>query len=258
MVYDCNATILFGTDTFLSGYAKVAHSYDFYSVRYIFAGAEKVRDETRRIWSEKFGVRILEGYGATETSPVLATNSPMHYKAGAVGRFLPGIEYELEPVPGIDDGGKLIVSGPNIMKGYLRAENPGVLEPPENNRYDTGDIIEIDAEGFATIKGRAKRFAKIAGEMVSLSAVESQAAAVWPDFAHAVVSLPDARKGEQLVLLTENEAAGRDALLEHAKSNGIVELMVPREIHSVAKMPVLGTGKLDYEAIKTMAISLVP
>ena len=229
MVYDSNATILFGTDTFLTGYAKVAHGYDFYSVRYIFAGAEKVRDETRRIWSEKFGVRILEGYGATETSPVLATNSPMHYKAGAVGRFLPGIDYELEPVPGIDDGGKLIVSGPNIMKGYLRAENPGVLEPPENDRYDTGDIIHIDDEGFATIKGRAKRFAKIAGEMVSLSAVESQASAVWPDHAHAVVSLPDARKGEQLVLLTENETAARDALLAHARSNGIVELMVPRE-----------------------------
>ena len=257
MDYDSNATILFGTDTFLTGYAKVAHGYDFYSVRYIFAGAEKVRDETRRIWSEKFGVRILEGYGATETSPVLATNSPMHYKAGAVGRFLPGIDYELEPVPGIDDGGKLIVSGPNIMKGYLRAENPGVLEPPENDRYDTGDIIHIDDEGFATIKGRAKRFAKIAGEMVSLSAVESQASAVWPDHAHAVVSLPDARKGEQLVLLTENETAARDALLAHARSNGIVELMVPREIHAVEKIPVLGTGKLDYEAIKTMAMSLV-
>ena len=257
MVYESNATILFGTDTFLTGYAKVAHGYDFYSVRYIFAGAEKVKDETRRIWSEKFGVRILEGYGATETSPVLATNSPMHYKAGAVGRFLPGIKYEIEPVPGIDEGGKLIVSGPNIMKGYLRAENPGVLETPENGRYDTGDIIDIDSQGFATIKGRAKRFAKIAGEMVSLSAVEGQAAAVWPNHAHAVVSLPDARKGEQLVLLTENQAADRDALLVHAKTNGIVELMVPREIHWVDKMPVLGTGKLDYESIKTIASSLV-
>ena len=143
MVYDSNATILFGTDTFLTGYAKVAHGYDFYSVRYIFAGAEKVRDETRRIWSEKFGIRIFEGYGATETSPALATNSPMHYKAGAVGRFLPGIDYEIEPVPGIDEGGKLIVSGPNIMKGYLRAENPGVLEEPENNRYDTGESSDI-------------------------------------------------------------------------------------------------------------------
>jgi acyl-[acyl-carrier-protein]-phospholipid O-acyltransferase/long-chain-fatty-acid--[acyl-carrier-protein] ligase len=257
MVYETNATIMFGTDTFLTGYAKVAHGYDFYSVRYIFAGAEKVKDETRRIWSEKFGVRILEGYGATETAPALTTNSPMHYKAGSVGRFLPGIEYEIEPVPGIDGGGKLIVSGPNIMKGYLRAENPGVLEESENSRYDTGDIIDLDPDGFVIIKGRAKRFAKIAGEMVSLSAVERQAAAVWPDHAHAVVSLPDARKGEQLVLLTEAEAVGRDALLVHAKANGIVELMVPREIHSVEKIPVLGTGKLDYESIKAMAIELV-
>jgi acyl-[acyl-carrier-protein]-phospholipid O-acyltransferase/long-chain-fatty-acid--[acyl-carrier-protein] ligase len=257
MVYDSNATILFGTDTFLTGYARVAHGYDFYSVRYIFAGAEKVKDETRRIWSEKFGVRILEGYGATETSPVLATNSPMHFKAGSVGRFLPGIKHELEPVPGIEEGGKLIVSGPNIMKGYLRAENPGVLEPPENDRYDTGDIIDMDPQGFATIKGRAKRFAKIAGEMVSLTAVESQAAAVWPDHAHAAVSLPDARKGEQLVLLTENNSAGRAELLDHAKANGIVELMVPREIHCVENIPVLGTGKLDYVAIKDLAVSLV-
>lgn len=257
LVYETNATILFGTDTFLTGYAKVAHAYDFYSVRYIFAGAEKVKDETRRIWSEKFGIRIMEGYGATETAPVLATNTPMHYKAGAVGRFLPGITYELEPVPGIEGGGKLIVSGPNIMKGYLRAEQPGVLEPPPDNRYDTGDIIDIDDYGFATIKGRAKRFAKIAGEMVSLSAVEGQAAAVWPEYAHAVVSLPDERKGEQLVLLTENAEASRAALLSHAQSNGIVELMVPREIHAVEKIPVLGTGKLDYQSITALAQKLV-
>lgn len=258
LVYDTNATILFGTDTFLSGYARVAHAYDFYSVRYVFAGAERVRDETRRVWSEKFGLRILEGYGATETAPVLATNSPMHYRAGTVGRFLPGIDYTLEPVPGIDDGGRLIVSGPNIMKGYLRAENPGVLEPPADGRYDTGDIVDVDGRGFVTIKGRARRFAKIAGEMVSLGAVESHAAAVWPDHAHAVVALPDARKGEQVVLLTDNPSPDRAELLRHAQRNGIAELMVPREIHAVDAIPVLGTGKVDYEAVRKLASDLMP
>ncbi|NKB58516.1 MAG: acyl-[ACP]--phospholipid O-acyltransferase [Alphaproteobacteria bacterium] len=249
LVYDTNATIMFGTDTFLTGYARVAHPYDFYSLRYVFAGAEKVKDETRRVWSDKFGLRILEGYGATETAPVIAANTPMHFKARTVGRAMPGIECELEPVPGIEEGGKLIVSGPNVMLGYLRAENPGVLEATENNRYDTGDIVTIDGEGFITIQGRAKRFAKIAGEMVSLTAVEALAAAVWPNHMHAAMSIPDARKGEQIVLLTENPDAVRAELSNHAQSNGMSELAVPRTVQTVAAIPVLGTGKVDYVGV---------
>src|SRR6478609_8564076 len=200
IAYGINATILFGTDTFLAGYARVADNYDFYSVRYVFAGAERVKAETRRVWFEKFGIRLLEGYGATETSPGLAVNTPMHFKAGTVDRLLPGIEHRLEKVPGIDAGGRLYVRGPNVMLGYLRAENPGVLEPPKDGWYDTGDIVDIDAEGFITIKGRAKRFAKIAGEMVPLGAVEDLVASVWPENQHAVVALPDTKRGEQLVL----------------------------------------------------------
>lgn len=252
MVYDTDATIMFGTDTFLTGYARVAHPYDFYSLRYVFAGAEKVKDETRRTWSDKFGIRILEGYGATETAPVIAANTPMHFKAGSVGRIMPGITHELEPVPGIDKGGKLIVTGPNVMLGYLRAENPGVLEETQNQTYDTGDIVTIDSEGYVTIEGRAKRFAKIAGEMVSLSAVESYAAAVWPDHMHAVISIPDERKGEQIVLVTDNPDADRKALSAYAKEEGITELMIPKDIRSVDKVPVLGTGKIDYVGIKDL------
>jgi acyl-[acyl-carrier-protein]-phospholipid O-acyltransferase/long-chain-fatty-acid--[acyl-carrier-protein] ligase len=187
-VYGLNATILFGTDTFLSGYARAADNYDFYSVRYVFAGAERVKPETRRVWFERFGIRILEGYGATETSPALAVNTPMHFKAGTVGRLLPGIQHRLERIEGIDASGRLFVRGPNVMLGYLRAENPGVLQPPADGWYDTGDIVDIDADGFVTIKGRAKRFAKVAGEMVPLGAVEDLVSKVWPEETHAVVT----------------------------------------------------------------------
>ena len=246
LVYDSNATIMFGTDTFLAGYARTAHAYDFYSLRYVFAGAEKVKAETRKIWFDKFGLRLMEGYGATETAPVLAVNSPMHFKAGTVGRLLPGIKADLEPVPGIIEGGRLHVTGPNVMKGYLLADQPGKLQPPEAGRYDTGDIVSIDADGFITIQGRAKRFAKIAGEMVSLTAVEGQASALWPDSLHAVISVPDPKKGEQLVLVTDREGAERADLLAHARKEGVAELMVPREVRVVAELPILGTGKIDY------------
>jgi acyl-[acyl-carrier-protein]-phospholipid O-acyltransferase/long-chain-fatty-acid--[acyl-carrier-protein] ligase len=252
MVYETDATILFGTDTFLAGYARSANAYDFYSVRYIFAGAERVKDETRRIWAEKFGLRILEGYGATETSPVIATNTPMHYKAGTVGRLLPGLKMRLETVPGIDRGGRLIVSGPNVMLGYLRSEAPGVIEAPRDGWYDTGDIVEIDDEGFIRIVGRAKRFAKVAGEMVPLNAVEELVGTLWPGRGHAVIAVPDPRRGETLVLVTEQESPDRAALIAHAQSRGVPEIFVPRTILAVKKLPLLGSGKTDYPAVKDL------
>ena len=256
LAYGVNATILFGTDTFLAGYARVADNYDFYSVRYVFAGAERVKAETRRVWSEKFGIRILEGYGATETAPALAVNTPMHFKAGTVGRLLPGIAHRVEPVEGIADAGRLFVRGPNVMLGYLRAENPGVLEPPADGWYDTGDIVQIDPEGFVTIKGRAKRFAKVAGEMVPLGAVEDLVARVWPSAMHAVVTLPDAKRGEQLVLITEQADATRAVLAAAAREAGLPEIFVPRAIAHVSKVPILGTGKIDYVSAGKLAVEL--
>ncbi len=246
LAYDANATILFGTDTFLSGYARMAHSYDFYSLRHIFAGAERVRDETRRTYAEKFGLRIMEGYGATEAGPVIAVNTPMHFQAGSVGRLLPGIEVKLEAVPGIDEGGRLSIRGPNIMAGYLKADSPGVLQPPEGGWHDSGDIVTIDKPGFVVIRGRAKRFAKIGGEMVSLPAVEGYAAKVWPGAEHAVVTRPDARKGEQLVLFTTQQGATAGDLQAWGRANGVAELAIPRDIRVIDALPVLGTGKLDY------------
>ncbi len=251
--YDASATILFGSDTFLSGYARMAQPYDFYSLRYIFAGAERVRPQTRTIYAEKFGVRILEGYGATECSPVIAVNSPMHFKAGSVGQLLPGMEARIEPVAGIEAGGQLFVRGPNVMAGYLRADAPGALQPPEGGWHDTGDIVSLDAAGFVTICGRVKRFAKIGGEMVSLGAAEGYAAALWPQAAHAVVARPDPRKGEELVLFTTAPEATAQALLAWGRSQGVSELALPRDVRRVEAIATLGAGKPDYVALNATA-----
>jgi acyl-[acyl-carrier-protein]-phospholipid O-acyltransferase/long-chain-fatty-acid--[acyl-carrier-protein] ligase len=252
MSYDTNATILFGTDTFLTTYAKYANPYDFYSIRYVFAGAEKLREETRAVWSQKFGVRIFEGYGATETAPVIATNTPMQNKTGTVGRLLPGINHRITPVPGIENGGQLSVSGPNIMKGYLFATEPGVLVPPAHGWYDTGDVVSIDETGFITITGRVKRFAKIAGEMISLAMVENHFNKLWPEYQHAVVNIPDSKKGERLILVTTHGSATREAVVNYAKLSQMGEISIPKTIVSVKKMPLLGTGKIDYVGVKEL------
>jgi acyl-[acyl-carrier-protein]-phospholipid O-acyltransferase/long-chain-fatty-acid--[acyl-carrier-protein] ligase len=258
LCYDTNATVLFGTDTFLAGYAKNAHPYDFFSVRLVVAGAERVKPETRAIWMEKFGLRILEGYGATETSPVLAVNTPIHFRTGTVGRLLDQIEYRLEPVPGIEDGGRLMVKGPNIMLGYLRASNPGEIEAPADGWYDTGDIVKIDGQGFVTILGRAKRFAKIAGEMVSLSAVETKLQEVFPGGQHAVVAVPDVKKGEQLVMFTTEPGLDQGKVMDGMKAAGAAALTIPRNIVNLDALPVLGSGKTDYVTLNTMARERAP
>ena len=252
MIYEVNATVVFGTNTFLKGYARFAHPYDFYSVRYVFAGAEKLQEDTRRMWNERFGIRIFEGYGATETSPVLAANTPMEHKAGSVGRLLPGMQYELIPVPGVEGGGRLMVKGPNIMLGYLLHDQPGVIQPVQGQWYDTGDIVNMDEDGYLTIAGRAKRFAKIGGEMISLSAVEEMITQVWPNQEHAVVTVADPVKGEQLVLVTTHPDAQRSELIDFARGEGIAELTIPKKILCVKTLPLLGSGKTDYPAVQQL------
>ncbi|HEX2151370.1 MAG TPA: AMP-binding protein, partial [Stellaceae bacterium] len=271
LAYGIGATVLFGTDTFLAGYARAASPYDFYALRYVFAGAEPVREETRRIWGERFGKRILEGYGVTECSPVIAVNTPMHFKPGTVGRLLPLMRHRLEPFPapdlpspgtggdrdgGVAESGLLLLSGPNVMSGYLRPDRPGIVQPPEQGWHDTGDIVRIDGEGFVTIVGRAKRFAKLAGEMVSLAVAERIAAAAYPDWRHAVVALPDARRGERLVLVTEAPAIRRDALIEAAQRERLPELAIPRDIVAGVALPLLGSGKTDYPAVTRLALAV--
>ncbi len=250
LIYQTNATVVFGTNTFLAGYARRAHPYDFFSVRYVFAGAEKLKDAVRQFYMEKFGVRIFEGYGATETAPALTMNTPMFNQPGSVGRFLPGIAWRLEPVAGIEQGGRLWVRGANVMLGYLLSDRPGELQPPEDGWYDTGDVVEVDAEGFVRIIGRARRFAKVAGEMVSLTAVEELASSVWPRALHAAVSRSHPQKGEEIVLVTEQPEATRADLLAAARERGATELSVPRVILVRKRLPVLGSGKPDYVALE--------
>ena len=252
LIYTSNATILFGTDTFLTGYARTANAYDFRSLRYVMAGAEPVRAVTRAIWVEKFGLRILEGYGVTETAPVLALNTPMFNRNGSVGRMMPGMEARLAPVEGIVDAGRLQVRGPNVMLGYLRTDAPGVVQPVADGWYDTGDIVAIDDKGFITIKGRARRFAKIAGEMVSLAAVEALAGALWPDALSAAAVLPDPRRGERIVLVTQLPAATRADFASFAKGQGAADLMVPSEVVVIAAVPLLGNGKVDFQGVRQL------
>lgn len=257
LTYDRDCTVLFGTPTFLNYYARFANPYDFSRVRYVVAGAEKLSEEVRQTYIEKFGVRILEGYGATECAPVIAVNSLMANRKGTVGQLTPTMQAKLAPVAGIEHGGRLHVTGPNVMLGYLRHDKPGVIQPPESEFgpgwYDTGDLADIDSEGFVQILGRLKRFAKVAGEMVSLETVERIALEASPKHLHASVSRKDPARGEILVLYTEDKELRRDQLVEAARRIGAPDVALPRKVEFIDKIPKLGTGKTDYVTLNNMA-----
>ena len=255
-IRETEATVVMATDTFLQGFARAADEGDLASVRLVVAGAESVKEKTRNMWA-KTDTILLEGYGATECAPVIAFNIPSTNTPGSVGRSLPAIRTRLEPVPGINKGGRLHIKGPNVMMGYMLHNDPGKVVPLAGGWHDTGDIVTID-DGFVRITGRAKRFAKIGGEMVSLAAVETVAAHIWPEAQHVVVALPDQRKGEQLVLLTTQPDADKENLQKGAREAGFPELWVPKALLVVDSIPILGSGKVDLAGARDLAIKSLP
>ena len=253
IIYERGCSVLFSTSTFLGNYAKFSHPYYFHKLRYVVAGAEKLSEEVRKVWMDKLGIRILEGYGATECAPVLSVNTPTAYRAGTVGSLLPGMEFKLETVPGIAQGELLSVRGPNVMQGYYLFDNPGVLIPSVDGWYSTGDVVDIDRDGFVHILGRVKRFAKIAGEMVSLEVVEQIASLSSPNYQHAATTQTDSQRGEKILLFTTDTTLNRETLLIASRELGSPELAVARKIIAVPEIPLLGTGKVDYVTLKHMA-----
>lgn len=260
VIYDRRCTVLMGTNTFLNGYARKAHAYDFASLRYLMAGAEKVQNATLETWARKFGIRILEGYGATECSPIISLNTRMEPGAGSAGRLLPGMEARLEPVEGVTDGGRLFVRGPNVMKGYLNADANSRFREL-NGWYDTGDIVFIDTDGFVHIRGRLKRFAKVSGEMVSLTAVEDALAGAFPQHGLrcevAIVTRPDEDRGEILIAVTNEPRLQLADLRAVIKAKGLSNLSTPRDLCVVGRIPKLGTGKTNHRELERTLINEV-
>ena len=263
LVYEIGATIMFGTDTFFRGYGRIAHPFDFHNVRFMFGGAEAVKADTRDMWMERLGIRVMEAYGSTECSPVVTANNRIFNRFGSIGKLLPAMEYKIQPIDGIEKGGELVVRGPNVMLGYILPSQPGVLQPLEDGWYHTGDVVEIDEIGFIYIKDRIKRFAKIGGEMVSLNAVDNMVrkAYEWMSpqdksedngemFSYGVVAIPHESKGEQIVLVTNNRMVTQEVLHSYIKNNGMSELYLPRIILFRDKLPVFATGKADNVTLK--------
>lgn len=259
IVYRRNVTYLFGTGTFLGYYAKHANPLDFLGLRYVISGGEKLGEEVSRLYVQKFGVRVFEGYGATECAPVISLATPKCYALGTVGRPLPCIEMKLERLEGIDHGGVLHLSGPNLMLGYYRHDQPGIIDPPRSQFgegwYATGDVVDVSEDGVLQVVGRVKRFAKIAGEMVSLDAIEEVAELASPDHRHAVVLRTEVTGGETTVLFTTDPNLTRQTLMLAAREAGRQDLTVARRIVCMPELPLLGSGKTDYVTLQAVDLT---
>jgi acyl-[acyl-carrier-protein]-phospholipid O-acyltransferase/long-chain-fatty-acid--[acyl-carrier-protein] ligase len=250
-------TYVFGTGTFLGHYGRQAQDYDFHRARYVIAGGEKLNPVVSQLWQKRFGRRVHEGYGATECAPAMALNTSLAFREGSVGRLLPAIEHRIVPLPGIETGGVLHVRAPNLMQGYFLHDRPGELQPPRSEVgdgwYNTGDIVSMDEDGFLTIIGRVKRFAKVAGEMVSLERIEQIAYHAAPAFKHAAL-VEMTGNGESTVLMTTDPALDRTRLLQAARELHAQDLAVARRIMRVDNLPLLGTGKIDYVTLSKLVI----
>ena len=270
------ATILFGTATFLSLYARNRKIDPILleSLRYVVAGAEKLPLQVRRDFQLKFNKRIFEGYGATETTPVASVNVPdavdtedwriqVGQSEGSVGMPLPGTSFKIidpetrEELP-LGEDGMICISGNQVMLGYLEDHDRTdavIFEEDGMRWYITGDKGHLTREGFLVIVDRYSRFAKIGGEMVSLGAVEEQARALLPadsDEDLAAAAVPDARKGEKVVMLVTSEGLADD-LREKMVEAGVSPLMIPSQVIRVEDVPKLGSGKTDFSALNILA-----
>jgi acyl-[acyl-carrier-protein]-phospholipid O-acyltransferase/long-chain-fatty-acid--[acyl-carrier-protein] ligase len=256
MVYEKNCTILLGTNTFLNGYARKAHPYDLQTVRYLVAGAEKVQTATFELYARKFGVRIHEGYGATECGPVLCINTKMDPNTLTAGRLVPAVQWRIEPVEGVAEGGQLFVKTPAMMKGYLNPDANAKFQAL-GGWYDTGDIAKVDDDGYVTVLGRLKRFAKVSGEMISLTAVEDALAGAFAAqyglrCTVAVVAVPDAEKGEKLIAIANEPRLKLADVRAAVRAKGLSNLCAPRELRFVPAIPKLGSGKTDHRELARM------
>jgi len=248
LVYETNSTVIFGTDTFLNGYAKSAHPYDFYFIRFVVAGVEKLREETANLWADGFGIRIFEAYGSTETSSTVAVNTPIYFKTGSVGRFLPSMEYKLVEAPHLE-GNRLYVKGENVMSGYIK---DGVLSAPKtlaDGWYDTGDIVNMDEDGFVFVKDTTKRFIRMNCINISLTELETLISAAYPQSKHAIVVIADSRARKQIVLFTTALNITCSELKKVFEDKMLAELTVPCRVETLADIPIVGTGKTDYNKL---------
>jgi acyl-[acyl-carrier-protein]-phospholipid O-acyltransferase/long-chain-fatty-acid--[acyl-carrier-protein] ligase len=253
MIKKHKSTITIATNTFFDQYAKYAEPDDFASLKYVIAGGEKLKEDVFETYKKKFSIEILQGYGATETSPIIALNTPTYNKFGSVGKILPLMDAKIEKVEGITEGGNLLVKGPNVMKGYM-IHNEGFI--PSSEWYNTGDIAKIDEEGYLHILSRLKRFSKIAGEMVSLNGVEDLAFQCFGDSNFYAVSVQDKRKGEKIILYTTVQNVDSKELRKFIKSKKVSSLYIPSQVHTIDSVPLLGSGKADYRKLEEMAAKL--
>jgi acyl-[acyl-carrier-protein]-phospholipid O-acyltransferase/long-chain-fatty-acid--[acyl-carrier-protein] ligase len=256
LVYFYDTTIMFGTDTFLNLYARNATDKDFSGLRMVFAGAERLKDETYDRFVDRFGVRVNNAYGLTEASPGVAMNVPGAHERGTVGRPLPGVELKFEPVADMPECFELSVKGPNVMLGYLKHDLPGVIQPPPGGWHATGDIVGVTAKNSLKIVSRSSRIAKPGGEKVALDDIEAvaNAASKMKDVVNATICKLDPDDGDTIVLFTTDKDLKADALARAAKEIGVSQLGMPKnkDIHVLPEIPKLPTGKNNYTALKKL------
>ena len=275
IVRDYRVTFLLATPTFLQAYLRRCSPEDFGSLQFVVVGAEKLPERLALAFEDRFGIRPLEGYGATECSPVVAVNTKdfrapgfrqVGGKRGHIGHPLPGISVRIvdpdtrEPVP-VGTPGLLLVRGPNVMKGYL-GKPEKTAEVLRDGWYVTGDIASEDEDGFLTITDRLSRFSKIGGEMVPHIKIEEklQELAGATEQKFVVTGVPDGKKGERLVVLHVLEADELKSVLEHLPEAGLPNLWTPRtnQFFHVEELPQLGTGKLDLRRVRELAVEFSP